>query len=40
MHQYCIMYILSVNIAERKIIVFSRGKVRRFSSFKYEFDVI
>ena len=39
-HQYCTMYKLSVNIAKRKIIVFSRGKVRRFSSFKYGFDVI
>ena len=34
------MYKLSVNIAKSKIIVFSRGKVRRFSSFKYGFDVI
>ena len=39
-HQYCTMYKLSVNIAKSKIIVFSRGKVRRFSSFKYGFDVI
>ena len=34
------MKTLSVNIAKSKIIVFSRGKVRRFSSFKYGFDVI
>ena len=34
------MYKLSVNMAKRKMIVFSRGKVRRFSSFKYGFDVI
>ena len=33
-HQYCTMYKLSVNIAKSKIIVFSRGKVRRFSSLK------
>ena len=39
-HQYCTMYKLSLNIAKRKIIVFSRGKVKRFSSFKYGFDVI
>ena len=34
------MYKLSVNIAKSKIIVFSRGKARRFSSFIYGFDVI
>ena len=34
------MYKLSVNIAKSKMIIFSRGKVRRFSSFKYAFDVI
>ena len=39
-HQYCTMYTLSVNIAKSKIIVFSGGKVRRFSFFKYGFDVI
>ena len=39
-HQYCAIYKLSVNIAKSKIIVFSRGKEKRFSSFKYGFDVI
>ena len=39
-HQYCTMYTLSVNIGKNKIIVFSRGKVRHSSSFKYRFDVI
>ena len=35
-HDYCGMYKLTVNIKQTKIIVFSRGKVKRFStSFKY-----
>ena len=34
-HEYCDMYKLTVNINNTKIIVFSRGKVKRFPTFKY-----
>ena len=34
-HAYCGMYKLPVNIKKTKIIVFSRGKVKRFAMFKY-----
>ena len=34
-HDYCGMYKLTVNIKKTKIIVFSRGKVKRFPTFKY-----
>ena len=34
-HDYCDMYKLTVNIKKTKIIVFSRGKVKRFPTFKY-----
>ena len=34
-HDYCGMYNLTVNTKKTKIIVFSRGKVKRFPTFKY-----
>ena len=34
-HDYCGMYNLKVNTKKTKIIVFSRGKVKRFPAFKY-----
>ena len=34
-HDYCCIYKLTVNIKKTKIIVFSRGKVKRFPTFKY-----
>ena len=34
-HEYCVMYKLTLNIKKTKIIVFSRGKVKRFPTFKY-----
>ena len=34
-HDYCGMYNLTVNTKKTKIIVFSRGKVKRFPKFKY-----
>ena len=34
-HDYCVMYKLTVNIKKTKIIVFSREKVKRFPKFKY-----
>ena len=39
-HDYCGMYKLTVNIKKTKIIVFSRGKVNRFPTFKYEDNTI
>ena len=34
-HEYCGMYKLTVNSKKTKIIVFSRGNVKRFPAFKY-----
>ena len=34
-HDYCGMYKMTVNIKKTKISVFSRGKVKRFPTFKY-----
>ena len=34
-HDYCGMYKLTVNIKKTEIMVFSRGKVKRFPRFKY-----
>ena len=34
-HEYCVMYKLTVNIKKTKIIVFYQGKVKRFPTFKY-----
>ena len=38
--EYCTKFKLIVNINKTKIIIFSRGKVRRLSTFKYDCDII
>ena len=39
-YEYCMMFKLSVNITKTKIIVFSRGKVRRAPTFHYGTHVV
>ena len=39
-HDYCEMHKLIVNTSKTKIVVFSRGKVKRFPMFKYGSDTI
>ena len=39
-HKYCVVYKLFVNTSKTKIIVFSRGKVRRFPTFHYGDSII
>ena len=39
-HEYCTEFKLIVNTNKSKIIIFSRGKVRRFTTFKYGCDII
>ena len=39
-HEYCTKFKLIVIINKIKIIIFSRGKVRRFTTFKYGCDII
>ena len=39
-HEYCTKFKLTVNVNKTKIIIFSRGKVRRFTTFKYGCDII
>ena len=39
-HEYCTEFKLIVNTNKTKIIIFSRGKVRRFTTFKYGCDII
>ena len=39
-HEYCIKFKLIVNTNKTKIIICSRGKVRRFTTFKYGCDII
>ena len=39
-YNYCVKYNLTVNTSKTKIIVFSRGKVRKFPTFKYGNDSI
>ena len=39
-HQYCVLYKLIVNTTKTKIIVFSRGKVRRFPTFHFGDSII
>ena len=39
-YEYCMMFKLSVNSTKTKIIVFSRGKVRRIPTFHYGCDVV
>ena len=38
--EYCTKFTLIVNISKTKMIIFSRGKVRRFTTFKYGCDII
>ena len=38
--EYCTKFKLIVNVNKTKIIIFSRGKVRRFTTFKYGCDII
>ena len=38
--EYCTKFQLIVNVNKTKIIIFSRGKVRRFTTFKYGCDII
>jgi hypothetical protein len=40
MYQYCITYKLEVNKSKTKIVVFSRGKIRKVPLFKYGGDVL
>ena len=39
-HEYCTEFKLIVNTNKTKIIIFSRGKVRRFTTFKYGCEII
>ncbi len=39
-HEYCEVNKLSVNTSKTKIIVFSRGKIRKIPSFRYGADII
>ena len=39
-HEYCTLYNLTVNTSKTKIIVFSRGKVKRYPIFSYGDDII
>ena len=39
-HRYCVINKLTVNTSKTKIMIFSRGKVRRFPTFKYGTDTI
>ena len=39
-HKYCVNYNLTVNIKKTKIIIFSRGKVRKYPSFTYGKETI
>ena len=39
-HEYCTKYKLTVNISKTKIMIFSRGKARRFPTFKYGHHII
>ena len=38
--EYCVMYNLTVNTSKTKIIIFSRGMVRKYPSFQYGSDSI
>ena len=35
LHEYCNMWSLKVNIDKTKIVIFSRGKIRKYRSFKF-----
>ena len=39
-HEYCTEFKLIVNINKTKIIIFSSGKVRQFTTLKYGCDII
>ena len=39
-HEYCTKYKLNVYTSKTKIMIFSRGKVRRFPTFKYGHHII
>ena len=39
-YEYCMMHKLTVNISKTKILVFSRGKVKKFPRFLYGRDVV
>ena len=39
-HEYCTKYKLTVKTSKTKIMIFSRGKVRRFPTFKYGHHII
>ena len=39
-HEYCTEFKVIVNTNKTKIIIFSRGKVRRFTTSKYGCDII
>ena len=39
-HEYCVKYNLTVNIKKTKIIIFSKGKVRKFPNFTYGKNII
>ena len=39
-HEYCTLYNLTVNTSKAKIMVFSRGKVKRYPIFSYGDDII
>ena len=39
-HEYCIMNKLTVNTSKTKIMVFSRGKVKRFPTFTCNNNII
>ena len=39
-HEYCTKYKLTVNTSKTKIMIFSRGKVIRFLTFKYGHHII
>ena len=38
-HEYCTLYNLTVNTSKTKIMVFSRGKVKRFPTLLYGDDI-
>ena len=40
LHAYCNLWNLKVNLDKTKVVVFSRGKTRRYKHFKYGNDVI
>ena len=39
-HEYCDLWKLSINISKTKIVIFSRGKVRKYAKFTYGKDEV